>query len=314
MADGGGGGNGEHLPRDDHPMHVSHAGVEGGACLFHVEGTYKDNSCSYRWQGKHDPRASYTRVYRNYPLRTGQAALARRGIVGRDHVNTMQRITRSGNTLPQEEYYSDTLRLPEERGDWDLDGPKRGRTLPSPAKNAATGWGEIGPGQNFTTAYWPYWNNAHHLIPKALFRKRVAQDIEDVAIRELVQAGLFRATYNVNHYVNVIFLPMDEEVGQVLHLPRHLTLNGEADVHRKDYTDHVTYTGHVRTGLNSVVRSFEREAGKAAEKACDAKKTIRLAKRKLERISEQCFRHITAFGRASPGKSLNDIGPVVFEP
>ncbi|MGC3999321.1 MAG: AHH domain-containing protein [Anaeromyxobacter sp.] len=162
----------------------------------------------------------------------------------------------------------------------------------------------------------PDWNNAHHLIPKATFADAI-MDVEDPEIRDLVSVGLHRGQYNINHYKNMLFLPMDQEVAQVLRLPRHLTLNGPADVHvPSDYADHEHYTAEVVRGLDPVIRDFEQHASQARgtpPDPCKAMETIQITKEKLERLSEQCFQGVVAFGGTSPGASLNDIGSLDFQ-
>jgi hypothetical protein len=294
----------QHIASSEQAEHICVKGsTENGACLFHNESDHKPVSCSYRWQGKNDPRGGkYSEVYANYPLASAKAQLAERGI-GLGYLKTMQRVANSGNITPAEIHYRKWLKLPQNKGDWDLHGPL------GVARDATRKF--IPPGQNFTGMYWPYWNNAHHLIPKAMFRDRIFA-IKDRDVRNLVIIGLFRAKYNINHYVNVMFLPMDAEVGRLLRLPRHLSLKGVSQiVDRKPCFDHVQYTRFVYDKLKPVI---EQDFTKAAKEAmtgktkCEALKVVTMAKHKLERISRKCFDEIVSFGERSPGAPLVDIG------
>ena len=297
----------EHLASSEHPEHIPVEGsTEDGACLFHNEPKYKPVSCSYRWQGKQEKRPNHVKVYRNYPVANLKQKVLQRGIEN-DYLRTMQRETKKGGQCPAQTSYDAKLKLPEERGDWDLDGPSRFRPSPAAAPTKAKKY--IPPTRNFTTAFWPYWNNAHHLIPKGHFAGRIMA-IKDPDLRELVTVGLFRGKYNINHFKNVIFLPMDEEVGMLLRLPRHLTLDGDASVKTPgDFADHTEYTARVDDGLEPVIDAYveEARAARGDSKKCEIMKTITLSREQLERLSEQCFTRIVSFGKESAGASLNDL-------
>jgi hypothetical protein len=294
----------EHLSDAAKGLHDSVDKSTDGACLFHYYESHRENSCSYRWQGRQDPREDHTNIYANYPLASEKSKLRERGIV-RDHLRTMQYDTKAGGQNPADTCYAKTLALPEQPKDWDLDGPERQRPIPAARPGKVKRF--IRPNKNFTTATWPYWNNAHHLIPKALFRERIAE-IEDEKLRTLVEVGLFRGRYNINHYKNVIFLPMDQEVAQVLQLPRHLTLQGPAAVKTgADYADHTEYTARVEDELQPIVDAFARSMRSKAKNLCKGVKTARLSRQRLEQLSETCFKKVTGFGKKKPGAPLNDM-------
>lgn len=308
-----------HVPSNERGVHKSVTGgaVDGGACLDHNEGGYKKDTCCYRFQAKSEPRkGAYHEVYKQYVLKGDTAALRKRiarfrqqGSVD-DFLLTNQFKTQAGGVCPANTDYSDRLGLPENQGDWDLDGPPTGTTLPSVAKAKTAKKKVIKAGKNFTKAFWPYWNNAHHLISKATFADRIT-GITDLATRRLVQVGLLRVMYNINHHKNVIFLPMDEEVGQLVLLPRHLTLGGSsATPDPNPFFDHRGYNGLVDTELDDVFKGFIAEADKArkGKKLCDALKVVKLSREKLEQLSERLFQTIR---KAQPGDPLVDIKKVV---
>lgn len=306
-------GDSKHVPSNERGVHKSVGGLDGGACLEHNEGGYKKDSCCYRYQAKNDPRKGrYKAIYENYVLKGDNKGLRqriarfRRAGVG-DTLETNQYGTASGGVYPSNTDYSDALALPEQKGDWDLDGPKRG--LASVAKSRKAKRKTIAPGKNFTKAYWPYWNNAHHLISKATFADKVA-GITELTTRKLVQVGLLRAMYNINHHKNVIFLPMDEEVGQLLLLPRHLTLGGTSKIKDPNpFFDHEAYNALVLGKLKSIIDDYCSDARKSrrGKKLCDAMKVVKLSIRKLENLSKKCFGAIEKAGKAAAGKPLVDI-------
>jgi hypothetical protein len=297
-------GGKEHLSNEAEGLHKSNAQSTDGACLFHYFEEYKANSCCYRWQGKKDPRKDHTKIYKNYLLASQKQRLAQRGIAA-GFLKTNQYATEKGGVYPPALSYDKQLALPTNRGDWDLDGPRRKVRSPAASPSDSKAW--IKKDKNFTTAYWPYWNNAHHLIPKALFRDRI-EAIEDAEVRTLVEIGLFRGEYNINYYKNVVFLPMDEEVARALCLPRHLTLQGPAvEKTGADYADHSLYTAVVKSKLQIVVNGFVAAMAPLTSDFCEGVKTAKLSKEQLEALSESCFQKIRGFGRTNAGAPLNDI-------
>jgi hypothetical protein len=299
-----------HVPSNERGVHKSVGGLDGGACLDHNEGSYKKDSCCYRYQAKNDPRAGkYKAVYEDYVLRGDnknlrqRVARFRREGVG-DTLETNQYPTEKGGVYPSATDYSDQLDLPEQKGDWDLDGPKR--LLASVAKAKKAKKKKIHPGKNFTKAFWPYWNNAHHLISKGTFADRIAGIVE-LDTRKLVQVGLLRSMYNINHHKNVVFLPMDEEVGQLVLLPRHLTLGGASIAPDPNpFFDHKAYNALVDGKLTTIIDDYCAEVRKArkGKKLCDVVKVVKLSIDKLEGLSESCFETIR---KAKPGAALVDI-------
>jgi len=47
---------------------------------------------------------------------------------------------------------------------------------------------------------------------------------EPSPVDELIQTALLKAKYNVNHKLNMLFIPQDREVAELLNLPRHIQL------------------------------------------------------------------------------------------
>jgi A nuclease family of the HNH/ENDO VII superfamily with conserved AHH len=168
----------------------------------------------------------------------------------------------------------------------------------------------IAPGMNFTTSFWPYWNNAHHMIPKGTLNAEIAKADTDPRIVNLIRAGLLKAPYNVNHYINMILLPMDTEVGKILNLPRHLSLDdGSTAFDRKPKFDHIPYNYKIEARLKSIIDEYTAKAAeiRGENQDCDIKKMAPLSKLKLHKLSDDCYQAITDFGASSPGEPLVDL-------
>lgn len=307
----------KHLTEADALLHVVQKNLDSGACLTGHESNYgARNSCSYRYQAVEHARKDAARkaLYNKDILPSRQDAERYR----RDHglpagfIPTSRYKTRDGRKLypddkdrgvyPSNDDYGDRLACPGE-GDWYVGGPLRADARDSVGK-------KIPVGENFTTAYWPYWNNAHHMIPQATLNGQITKLVDDVKTRNFVRAGLLQARYNVNHYKNMILLPQDKEVGYLLKLPRHLSLDdGSTEFDPKPKFDHVAYSMKVRMRLTPIINDYKAEAEKVRKKneECDPRKMTALSKDKLEKLSKDCYDSIMKFGESSPGEPLVDL-------
>ncbi|MFY0562747.1 hypothetical protein ACN28E_02795 [Archangium lansingense] len=297
----------KHLTKADKSYHKKiKKALENGACLTGHEATYKKNSCSYRYQAvefsKADPdrQSLYNKTFK-VNKRTARRYL-RRNKVKAGYIPTSRYPTNAGDMYPSDRDYGDKLAVPQP-GDWDVDGPKRkGVTDPSGK--------DIPIGKNFTGAFWPYWNNAHHMIPKDLLNARIAAAHTDLKIVDLIRAGLLKGKYNVNHYINMVLLPMDKEVGFFLKLPRHLSLDeGSAEFDDNPKFDHTAYNAKVEKRLKTIMKDYvdEAEDVKDKNKKCNIAKMPALSKSKLELLSKDCYKSIKVFGVLKPGKPLVDL-------
>lgn len=296
-----------HLTKADDVYHKPIGNtLENGACLRGHEGKYKKNTCSYRYQAVEFSRANPDRqALYNKPIKVRKSTAQR---YKRDHkvkagfVPTSRYPTNAGDVYPSDRDYGSKLAVPQP-GDWDVDGPKRLDVKDGSGK-------DIPIGKNFTGAFWPYWNNAHHMIPKDTLNTQIAAASTDANIITLIRAGLLKGKYNVNHYINMILLPMDTEVGFLLKLPRHLTLeDGSSEFDDNPKFDHTAYNAKVVKRLEGIMRDYVEEAEevKRKHKKCHISKMPALSKRKLELLSKDCYKSIKIFGMRSPGKPLVDL-------
>jgi hypothetical protein len=267
--------------------------TEGGACLTGHEGNFrkkgKKNTCNYRYQAYEQAKSessikSRLESYRQAP--------------NKGDIITSVYKTEAGGWAPA--YYSATLPHPED-GDWDVEGPSKNvfrKTLKD--KNL-----KIPAGLNFTQDTWPYWNNAHHLIPKGLLKARIGEQPDQIP--NVMRKALLTAKYNVNHKLNMLFLPQDKNVAAMLHLTRHIQLrHGDAPEVGEIFTDHPVYNRMVEVKLNSIITGYK---GTCDEASPDGHKIpkAKLDKAKLEKLSKTLLKSILAWGQTAKGASLDKM-------
>ncbi|RYZ16476.1 MAG: hypothetical protein EOO70_04365, partial [Myxococcaceae bacterium] len=67
----------------------------------------------------------------------------------------------------------------------------------------------------------PYYHEAHHVLPDATLRTALIEAFENPEITLQVVSEILNAPYSVHDKDNMLILPMDERVGEVLQLPIH---------------------------------------------------------------------------------------------
>jgi hypothetical protein len=289
-----------------HKQHRARGTTENGACLTGHEPNFKGKSdarkwtCNYRYQSyeralSHGPIKQKLHSYKNYNF-------------GSAKIRTSAYVTKNRKSAPAR--YCAALEVPgkgkpgskPEPGDWDLDGPHQDIKRKNFARK--TVW--IKAGMNFSQDTWPYWNNAHHLIPKGTLKKDITA--QPAKVSNMIQKALLTAKYNVNHQINMFLLPQDKRVAKILGLCRHIQL-AERDRGgvEKSYCDHPEYNRLVSQRLEKIIKSYKRICD---DKLAKAKKkhpipNAKLDKAKLENLSKLLLRKILAWGVAAPGMSLS---------
>ena len=262
----------------------------GGACLAeHAPQCHghKKNSCNYRWQGVKATLDRHTDVFH-----VRSDALAPRGSQG-EQVETSAYPLTSDPSKFCPGHYATRLNLPAHAGDWHINGPHRPGNMP---KLKAAGGKDIPNGKNFTADTWPYWNNAHHLIPKGMFNSTIATS----EYAEVIRRALLEAEYNIHHHVNMLLMPQDKEVAKLLDLPRHLRLKGNGKL------DHPKYNNLVKRRLKKTLRDFE-QACKPPEGVKHEDFNVALSKSQLEKLSNDCRATIIKPGPGMSGKPLDNL-------
>jgi hypothetical protein len=282
-------------------LHTSvNKSTEGGACLTGHEGNFKNfgrkNSCNYRYQA-YEQAQTESRIedrLHSYKSATISAPL-----------ETSAFKAESGKMSPS--HYCATLPIPQD-GDWDITGPNRDITRVKFAGKTV----KIPQGRNFTQDTWPYWNNAHHLVPKGTLMELIHK--EPSPVDELIQTSLLKAKYNVNHKLNMLFIPQDREVAELLNLPRHIQLKDNDEPGLSAIcTDHPLYNQMVReikTGLKTIIADYRRICDQAidAVKGTHENPNPSLDKTKLEKLSETLLKMLLGWGMGAAGKKNSSPG------
>jgi A nuclease family of the HNH/ENDO VII superfamily with conserved AHH len=193
-------------------LHNTVGTFEGGSCVWVCKGSwyYKQrSSCSYRWQAHHRATTSDRALY---------------GTLGQ---GVRRRSPGEAATL------------------------LRNRALamsPGPVTNDAAGEPyQLVTGQAFRTAFAPWPNNAHHLIPDAQLRDGIFTMAADIpTVKDLIVQGLLKNKYNFHHWKNMMILPQENAVGCALGLPTHP--QGDS---------HPAYSAKVRGGVDDALTPYQ---------------------------------------------------------
>lgn len=271
------------LAKKEAALHTTVANAsDNGACLAMHEGcsTYDPNSCSYRWQSKENARERHKKFFDDPSERLAKNKQ------GGDAPAAHWRIWYAGP--------NDTW--PKDPDDWKVDGPSRPPTDPRKDSRGFT----IQNGKNYTNARWPFWNNAHHMIPKGTFGRLINQTGKAY---QLLRVCLLEAKYNIHWKRNMFILPMDVSVAAELMLPRHLGL-----IKPSDRFNHPDYNDVVESRLKAVIDDYKRTCDQAVGEAKPHElPKAKLSKAKLEHLSKVCELMIKSFGAVALGGALDEM-------
>lgn len=269
----------KHIFEENAKGHHPEKGTEGGACLTgHMtrHANFRGKcSCNYRYQALEQAK-SHSKIKER--LHSYNKKLMGLHIEYVNGIPTLGEWKESGIFFPQK--YSTKIPVPQ-LGDWDVGGPKREikrDSLTTKASLNNTNTQTIKIGHNFTQETWPYWNNAHHLIPKGTF----ASLIVDEEHGPFLEKGLLKAKYNINHKINMLLLPQDKEVAKILDMPRHIQFKvGDDSEIVASAFNHPVYNAMVKDDLKKIIKEY---AEIVKEKKCEAA-DFELDKTKLEQLS-----------------------------
>ncbi len=176
-------GHAAYIPYED--LHLSAGSFDGGQCIGSHEYCYKQyDSCSYRWQAHH------------------RATTSDRGLYGK---------LGSGFSSPSPGHAKALQRN------------RALATAPKPVRVSAEGrkYRRV-EGQPFRTAFAPWKNNPHHLLPDAELKNGILGVSESQpSVRDTIVQGLLKSKYNINHWKNMLILPQRKNDGCALSLPTH---------------------------------------------------------------------------------------------
>ncbi|MFY0527780.1 AHH domain-containing protein [Archangium gephyra] len=252
----------QHLDAVQGRTHHSTKGFDGGKCLWRGIYKYNVHSCSHRYQAR--GRAEEDPSVYNWPAYQKAAT----GQKTRTDYN-------AETAYPK--WYRTELDAPTETGrEWDIKG------------------------KNFKGGLKPYWNDAHHLIPVAALEKGLEAVAEDLAttrrkegkermtsgsdIRLYFEESLLRAGYNINHKTNMLLLPMDHVISDLLRLPKH---GGPSS------NNHTQYNRLVQDEMDNIMDVFRDNFSDLPDKEHLSDKDRRLQKARLESLSNRLYKLLT---------------------
>lgn len=264
-------------------LHKKVAKTEDGACLTGHHASYAkkkgEHSCNYRYQAYRHSDENAAIKNRLHRYKTTLTARIKTSAP-----------TGSNGRFPS--HYCSELEPPGP-GDWHIGGPT---TAPIKRKNFKRRAVTVPKTMNFTQDTWPYWNNAHHIIPKGTLKARITE--EDAVVSNLIQQCLLEVPYNINHKINMVLMPQDLEVANILGVPRHLQLahkDGGVKVAIGNHPEYNKMVLEAERGLNSIVKDYAKickDAIKKAKRTTHKIPKAQLSKKKLENLSKRLLKGI----------------------
>ncbi|HYO71587.1 MAG TPA: AHH domain-containing protein [Archangium sp.] len=219
------------------PSHHTAGELSGGKCIAKHEPPYKPGcSCSHRWQAFE--KALENKGYYNDKVTSS----------GNGHWELLFR--GGAKAVAKLEKRGEAVALSENKGMY-----RHKVQMPQPG-----GW-DVGVKYNFM---WdcnkPYYHEAHHVVPDATLRDVIVKVFPNPMIAIRVASEMLDAPYNVHHKDNMIILPMDEQVGDLLGLPIH------RETTQCNHTAYDLYVGdklkdRLRTALEQIMEKHNEEGG-----------------------------------------------------
>lgn len=218
--------------------HLDSGGTEGGKCLYKhppleksKAGYVPNNSCSHRWQalkqalankGLYAPKKEIPRDSKTWELlfRGGSA-------------QKISKIPGARPSIVNRSLYFLEVPHPKEE-EWEVS-----------ETNANFKW----------DCNTPYYHEAHHVVPDAMLRQLIwelygPREGGSLELALFVIEGLLEVPYNVNHMRNMLILPMDDRVGDLIMLP----------IHRETQScSHTAYDTYVKSLLSTAFMPFLRQ-------------------------------------------------------
>ncbi|NVI96618.1 AHH domain-containing protein [Myxococcus sp. AM009] len=136
--------------------------------------------------------------------------------------------------------------------------------------------------------WWPWANNAHHIIP--------VDDVLTSLLKFDELQLLQQAKYNVHKGVNIIYLPKSERRSRLYQLPRHPKY-------------HSTYSRDVRLAVDRVKLKLTKAKDSEDKKNHKAvtKETAPDLANHLHQFSKRTRADLREFGLSSPGSHINQL-------
>ncbi|RYZ39806.1 MAG: hypothetical protein EOO71_18580 [Myxococcaceae bacterium] len=283
----------KHLEDTGGYLHEFTKGTENGKCIWRGLHKHKIHSCSYRYQAVQ--RAGEDDAVYNWPAYKDASA---RGEKIKTRLKTNDAGEPAGNVWYLK-YYKLELDAPKE-SEWDLKG------------------------KNFRGPLKPYWNNAHHLLPVGMFKESLIKVSSEMAktrrdenkqlltvdgdICKILEMSLLEKSYNINHKLNMLILPMDDSVSDILRLPKHggadSNFHGQYDALAKSHLDKVM--DFYRTYLNDLP---DKEHLTDKQKQAQKKRLELLSQRLYKLMTSECLRGKPSGAPYQGGRNLENQAP-----
>lgn len=139
--------------------------------------------------------------------------------------------------------------------------------------------------------YHPYFHEWHHMIANAMlvrhFHRKDAPD--PYVLLELLMAG----KYNINHPRNIVLLPQQKRVGDIIHWPIHPNNHGKYDAFAK------SQLGETAARLEEALDEPDHPV---------REKTAKDIAEDLHKISDRLFKILDAVGKEHGGVHVNQAG------
>lgn len=265
------------------PHHTS-GGATGGKCIAKHVPSYEptQSSCTHRWQAFEkamENKGTYKLTDDQVKaLGGGKWSLLFRG--GQKVVSKLVAARETAEVSTENKgMYQHLVAKPGKGEDWD-----------------------VGHGRNFK---WdcnvPYYHEAHHVVPDATVRTALMK-VFDAQVAVWVATKMLEVPYCVHHKDNMLILPMDARVGDVLQLP----------IHRETkQCNHNRYDEFILKKLVKRMQAVQEQILEEHDKDDDAPKTKDLAKG-IEKDAEALYSQVAAARREHKVVSIEEYGQMML--
>lgn len=240
-----------------------------GCVTRHVSTYIEGNTCSHRWHAAKKARAE-TRIDYDRPNELAQM----RWNATQENLDKIARYKSQGKTGGVKRKY----------------GGKQSFTLKS-----------------FSTFWWPWPNNAHHIIPRSTLANTLEEISKAAAPNEnrmfdVMVQGLLIEKYNLNDEPNMIALPLNNDDAVAMELPRHLDGSGAGTRDHPDYS--LAVAGQTKGLLEPEYQSLATAVKTAKHKDEDSAPAVGDI---LEGVSDDTYEAIIAAAAAAHQAGAADV-------
>ncbi|MCY1041531.1 AHH domain-containing protein [Corallococcus sp. bb12-1] len=267
------------------PHHTA-GSLTGGKCIAKHESPYKENcSCSHRWQA-FEKALEQNAMYNLSDEQLGSAGEGSWSLLFRGGAKAVAKLAKQGAKVAlsaeNKGMYRHQLGKPRQ-GDWNIDRAK----------------------YNFK---WdcnkPYYHEAHHVLPDATLRTALIDIFEKPEMARHVVTEVLNAPYSVHDKDNMMILPMDEQVGEMLQLP----------IHRETkQCSHGLYDMYVLKKLALRLRRTLKEIMKKHDEGGGEPRFKDLAKA-IEAVSSEVYVEVASVRRVHGVVSIEEFGKKMVTP